>query len=84
MSRMFLVPSHPAWGRMAAVLVGWGMVLGVWAQPIIPGLATATIDAELRGRVLIEELNCVACHAAEGALNAQSKQAPRLAAVGCG
>ena len=69
-------------GRVAAVLVGWGMVLGVWAQPVVPGLATATIDAELRGRVLIEELNCVACHAAEGPLKASSKQAPRLAAVG--
>lgn len=79
---MFQVAWRPAWGRLAALLVGWGLMLGVGAQPIIPGLATATIDAELRGRVLIEELNCVACHAAEGALKSHSKQAPRLAAVG--
>ncbi len=32
--------------------------------------------------VLVEELNCVACHQAEGTLPARSKTAPRLADVG--
>jgi ATP-dependent DNA ligase len=32
--------------------------------------------------VLIEELNCVACHGADGTLAARSKKAPRLAEIG--
>lgn len=58
-----------------------GLGLG-WAEPVIPGLVRGTLDPELRGQVLIEELNCVACHATEGTLKARSKQAPRLSEVG--
>ncbi|MFN0074936.1 MAG: c-type cytochrome [Prosthecobacter sp.] len=37
---------------------------------------------ETKGQVLIEEMNCVACHASAAAFAAQSKKAPRLAEVG--
>ena len=35
-----------------------------------------------KGLVLIEELNCAACHAGDASLAARSKKAPRLADVG--
>ncbi len=54
----------------------------IWAEPIIPGLATCQLEPELKGQILIEELNCVACHHGEPSLVARSKQAPRLAEVG--
>jgi mono/diheme cytochrome c family protein len=60
--------------------------LGVGAmpatEPMIPALAVKELAAELKGQVLIEELNCVACHEAEGTLSARSKKAPRLAEIG--
>jgi cytochrome c551/c552 len=52
------------------------------AEPTIAGLTTATLSPEIKGQVLIEELNCVACHMAEGSLVTRSKKAPRLAALG--
>ena len=52
------------------------------AEPVIPGLAANGLAAEIKGQVLIEELNCVACHAAEGTLAERSKKAPRLADIG--
>lgn len=52
------------------------------AEPIIAGLTSATLSPEIKGQVLIEELNCVACHMAEGSLATRSKKAPRLAALG--
>jgi cytochrome c553 len=58
-----------------------GLLTG-WADPVIPGLVSGTLEPELRGQVLIEELNCVACHEGEGSLKARSKQAPRLLEVG--
>ncbi|MEY3534766.1 MAG: hypothetical protein RLZZ582_342, partial [Verrucomicrobiota bacterium] len=82
MSGMRRVPQSLAWGRVAVLLAGCVLMLGAWAQPMIPGLVTGTLDPELRGQVLIEELNCVACHAGEGSLKARSKQAPRLSEVG--
>ena len=54
----------------------------VFAEVTVPGLTASKLDAELKGLVLIEELNCVACHTAEAALAARSKKAPRLAEVG--
>lgn len=82
MSGMRRAPQSLAWGRVAVLLAACVLMLGAWAQPMIPGLATGTLDPELRGQVLIEELNCVACHAGEGSLKARSKQAPRLSEVG--
>ncbi|MEY4199267.1 MAG: hypothetical protein RLZZ265_1007 [Verrucomicrobiota bacterium] len=55
--------------------VGFAEVLG-------PGLAASKLAPEHKGLVLIEELNCVACHAGDASLGARSKKAPRLAEVG--
>ena len=52
------------------------------AEPIVPGLVDSELAPEMRGRVLIEELNCVACHPSEASMAADSKKAPRLANVG--
>lgn len=52
------------------------------AGPVIPGLAASQLEPGLKGVVLIEELNCVACHAGDTSLVARSKKAPRLAEVG--
>ena len=52
------------------------------AQPIIPGLVSSELDPKLKGLVLIEELNCVACHQSAEPFAARSKKAPRLSAVG--
>ena len=57
-------------------------VIAVSAEPIFPGLTGAQLEPELKGHVLIEELNCAACHAGDAALAARSKKAPRLAEVG--
>ena len=54
----------------------------VFAEAIIPGLASSQLDPELKGLVLIEELNCAACHTGNPALAARSKKAPRLSEVG--
>jgi mono/diheme cytochrome c family protein len=66
--------------------VGAALLLGVLAaalaEPRIPSLATGKLDAELKGLVLIEELNCSACHAGDASLAARSKKAPRLSEVG--
>ena len=55
---------------------------GALAAPILPGLAASQLSPELGGLVLIEELNCAACHQGEASLTARSKKAPRLSAVG--
>ncbi|NCF94072.1 MAG: hypothetical protein GWQ05_24390 [Verrucomicrobiaceae bacterium] len=52
------------------------------AQVIIPGLTSSQLDPESQGSVLIEELNCVACHQSEARFASSSKKAPRLSAVG--
>ncbi|MEI6536737.1 MAG: c-type cytochrome, partial [Verrucomicrobiaceae bacterium] len=59
-----------------------GMVPFASAEIVIPGLVSSKLDPELKGRVLIEELNCVACHAGDPSLVSQSKKAPRLSGVG--
>lgn len=52
------------------------------AEPFVNGTAASPLAPELKGLVLIEELNCVACHTGDAALGARSKKAPRLAEVG--
>lgn len=52
------------------------------AVPVVPGLASSDLGPELKGLVLIEELNCAACHIGEASLAARSKKAPRLSAIG--
>ena len=54
----------------------------LFAEPIFPGLTTSELEPELKGRILIEELNCAACHSGESSLAARSKKAPRLEDVG--
>jgi mono/diheme cytochrome c family protein len=48
----------------------------------VPGLTASQLDPEMKGQVLIEELNCAACHAGDASLKARSKKAPRLTDVG--
>lgn len=59
------------------VLVSWshGAVL-------LPGLESSHLDQTLKGLVLLEELNCMACHESRSPFAATSKKAPRLSAVG--
>ena len=59
-----------------------GIASPVSAQVIIPGLKSSQLDSELQGAVLIEELNCVACHQSSAPFAGKSKKAPRLSAVG--
>ena len=54
----------------------------LFAEAIIPGAASSKLEPELKGLVLIEEMNCVACHSGDASLAARSKKAPRLADVG--
>jgi mono/diheme cytochrome c family protein len=70
--------TNPA--RLLFLLVG--LAAHAMAAPMIPALAVKDIAPEIKGQVLVEELNCVACHATEGTLAARSKKAPRLAEVG--
>ena len=59
-----------------------GAVSPAFAETRIPGLTSGKLDAEMKGLVLIEELNCAACHATDAALAGRSKKAPRLSAIG--
>ena len=56
-------------------------VTAVFAAPLFPGLTSSQLEPELKGLVLIEELNCVACHTGDPSLSARSKKAPRLSEV---
>ncbi len=67
------------------VVLALSVVPAAFAEAVIPGLAASRLAPELKGQVLIEELNCAACHAggaADASLAARSKKAPRLAEVG--
>ena len=59
-----------------------GLAASAFAEVVIPGLVSSQLEPELKGAVLIEELNCIACHAGDAALAGRSKKAPRLSAVG--
>ena len=52
------------------------------AGVVVPGVANSQLEPELKGQVLIEELNCAACHTGDASLAARSKKAPRLSEVG--
>ncbi len=67
----------------AIVLTGlaFWQVQQVTAKAIIPGVDPGALEPALKGRVLIEEFNCVACH--QGApITDSSRKSPRLTAVG--
>ena len=51
------------------------------AQISIPAIQSSEIDSKLKGRILIEELNCVACHQNDELISS-SKKSPRLADIG--
>ena len=48
----------------------------VFAEVSVPGLTASKLDPELKGLVLIEELNCIACHTGDASLAARSKLVP--------
>ena len=52
------------------------------AQVIFPAVESTQLEPALKGRVLLEEMNCVACHSADESLTSASRQSPRLASVG--
>ncbi len=48
----------------------------------IPGIDASQLDAKQKGMILLDELNCVACHKSDSMLGASAKKAPRLNGVG--
>ena len=38
------------------------MTLALHAEVQIPAIENSSLDPKIKGRILIEELNCVACH----------------------
>ncbi len=72
--------------RIKRIILGAALLLSVvpiaFAEVVIPGLASSQLDPELKGLVLIEELNCAACHTSDAPFAGRSKKAPRLSAVG--
>ena len=65
-----------------AALLFAGAVPAAFAQVIIPGIVSSQLAPDLKGLILLEELNCAACHASEAPFAGQAKKAPRLSAVG--
>ena len=66
---------------LAAVVLP-GVISLTAAEPVVAGVTSGKLDPELKGLVLLEELNCAVCHGSDAALVARSKKAPRLAEVG--
>jgi mono/diheme cytochrome c family protein len=85
-----LRPPHvsPPFATIATVWITLGLLLLIsvapvaFAQPVIPGLVSSELDPKLMGLVLVEELNCAACHESEAPFAGRSKKAPRLSVVG--
>jgi mono/diheme cytochrome c family protein len=71
---------HPL-ARRLFVLVLLGLAVSAPAEVSLPGIAQAKLEPAAKGRLLLEELNCVACHRSTDEAKAASKQAPRLADV---
>ena len=78
-------PAHPAVPRRLAHALGATVLsllaLTAQAEVRLPGIAQANLDPAAKGRLLLEELNCVACHRAPDRTLTAAKQAPRLADV---
>ena len=49
---------------------------------IVADFEASRLDKKLKGLMLFEELNCVACHATSSSLAGTSRKAPRLSTVG--
>jgi mono/diheme cytochrome c family protein len=75
------LPAVPRPARVATILLGavLAATASAFGEVRLPGIAQANLDPATKGRLLLEELNCVACHRAPDATSA--KQAPRLADV---
>lgn len=52
------------------------------AGVVVGGVEAGQLDPQLKGQILVEELNCAACHPGDASLAARSRKSPRLAAVG--
>ena len=76
-----LTPDSGA-GILLWITLGVMLHCAAVAEVIVPGVASSQLDPALKGLVLIEELNCAACHAGDASLAARSKKAPRLADLG--
>ena len=50
-------------------------------EVLLPGVMQGSLEEGLKGRALLEELNCVACHKSE-TLKQSSRRSPRLSQVG--
>ena len=58
------------------------MVPAIWAEPIVSGLFRNQLSPEMKGMILAEEMNCVACHQSDAEFANRSKKAPRLLHIG--
>ena len=77
-------PARPSAVRTALRLLGWVVLCactGLLAENRLPGIQSAQLEPTLKGRLLLEELNCVACHAPSAGTDLKPKLAPRLAEV---
>ena len=85
-----MIPARSKWTRIGLLIVLLSVFAGISrAQAdeiaesvMIPGLDRSEVGPEIKGLVLLEELNCVACHSSEAPFAERSKQAPRLSGVG--
>lgn len=66
---------------MTFALIWASLGSGIAADPYIAGMSSAKLSQEAQGRVLLDELNCVACHGAGNSLTRDAKKSPRLARV---
>ncbi|GDY21547.1 hypothetical protein LBMAG56_28940 [Verrucomicrobiota bacterium] len=80
--KQFLAPATLPARLLLGGLLLLSAISATFAETIVAGLTVSQLTAELKGLVLIEELNCVACHTGDASLTARSKKAPRLAEVG--
>ncbi len=69
-------------GILSWIALGGLLHFGAVAEVIVPGVASSQLDPAMKGLVLIEELNCAACHSGDAGFAARSKKAPRLANIG--
>lgn len=66
--------------------IGVILLLGVaspgFAESVVPWVSSSDLDPDLKGLILVEELNCAACHSTDPDTRNQSKKAPRLSEFG--
>jgi len=75
MSRLHLIP------RMGALLL-FTAIPSLFAESVIPGVSSSTLEPELKGLALLEEMNCAGCHTSDPATQARFKMSPRLSEIG--